>query len=735
MASLPFGKRRDWPGLGSAQILGVVDRRSGEEGSGDAPGRTPRRGLALACALLALACLPVTPAACREQRPRASAPPLAVGPQVAPGRTPSFASAVATLVGAGYPQSVVEHLTALGDAQSGFRLAGGRADLEQSAFIAGEMRGAGLQNVRLEPVAVDVWDVRGAEVVVGDERLTASQWAGVPGTPADGITAPLVYVRGGLAADYAAVGDVDGCIVLVDFLPSEYWVGIIGMEAKAQGAAGMILTSTRRDTALFADPASLASSSATYSMSAAAPFVYVCRRDGDRLKQQLAAGPVSATMRSDVAVTAVADGGVAYNVVGELPGSAGAEDLLVVGAHQDAFFEGAVDDASGVAGLLTMARAMQESGYRPERTIVFVSHTAEEFGLTDSQYDWCIGSWRLLTAHADWPGRVAAELELDEIGFRSAPLWALNVPELGPWLRASARGGGARLWPQDWITAYSDQWAYSARGIPSVYFGNTTDRYDAAINHTDRDTAALLDYETLGEDVVAVCRAARGLAGVSRRLLPLSPAARARDLAASVAARDLERAGCGAAVQRRYQHALAGFARAAKAYGRRSAPIPTAHFEHVNTGLLAVLRDLGPALSGLDWYDTATYPHRAQLDDVLSLGSGIRRCRLQQRGPALRALAGVTHTATGRHFTYAVYRRFLHRFSPEYERLGWAAWGRLPLPLDVLPEYRLIESGRYRAALRGLVAKRRAARAELERRLAAMTPVLAAAAQRLDGLR
>jgi Iap family predicted aminopeptidase len=689
----------------------------------------------VAFALLVLACLPVAPADGRVQRPGVSASPIASGPQAVRDRAPTFADGVAALVRAGYPQSVVEHLTSLGDAANGFRLAGGRADLAQSAFIAGEMRDAGLQNVRLEPVAVDVWDVRGAEVVAGDERFTASQWGGVPGTPAHGITAPLVYVRGGLAADYAAAGDVSGCIVLVDFLPSAYWVGIIGMEAKAQGAAGMILTSTRRDTALFSDPASLASSSATYSTADAAPFVYVRRRDGDRLKRLLAAGPITATMRSDVAVTAIADGGVAYNVVGELPGSAGAEDLLVVGAHQDAFFEGAVDDASGVAGLLTMARAMRECGYRPERTIVFVSHTAEEFGLADSQYDWCVGSWRLLTEHADWPGRTAAELELDEIGFRRAPLWALNVPELGPWLRATARGRGARLWPQDWITAYSDQWAYSARGIPSAHFGNTTDRYDAATNHTDRDTAALLDYETLGEDIVAVHRVARGLARVSGRLLPLSPAARAHELAASVAARDLEHAGCDATVRRRYRRALADFVRAAEAYERRSAAIPAAHIERVNAGLLAVLRDLGPALTGLDWYDTVTYPHRSQLDDLLGLMSGVRRCRLHQRGAALEALAGVTHTATGRHFSPAVYGRFLDRCSPEYERLGWAAWGRLPLPLDVMPEYLLIESGRYRAALRGLVAKRRSARAELERRLAAMTPVLADAARRLDGLR
>ena len=253
----------------------------------------------------------------------------------------------------------------------------------------------------------------------------------------DGITAPLVYVRGGLAADYRRRRRCRRTY-RPRRLSAERRTGsaIIGMEATAQGAAGMILTSTRRDTALFAGPclARVVVGDVLDDRRRAVRLRLPPRR---RSARRLAAGPVTATMRSDVAVTSVAHGGVAYNVVGELPGSAGADDLLVIGAHQDAFFRGAVDNASGVAGLLTMARAMRESGYRPERTIVFVSHTAEEFGLADSQYDWCVGSWRLLTAHADWPGRVAAELELDEIGFRRAP--AVGAERPGARSRGCAR--------------------------------------------------------------------------------------------------------------------------------------------------------------------------------------------------------------------------------------------------------------------------------------------------------
>ena len=436
-----------------------------------------------------------------------------------PGEAPSFPSlerAVDLLVADGYPRSVVERLTAIG-APSGHRLAGSPADTESAKFIADEMRAIGLERVRRERIEVDVWDTRGAEVLVDGTVLRASQWAGVPGTPPGGLSAPLVYVRGGEADDYRAAGDVTGKIVLVDLLPSSYWVAIVGMEAFARGAVGMIVTSTRTDTAMFSGRDLLAASNATYATSGAPPFVYLSRRDGDWLKRRLARGPVRATIRSDVVVTPLGEGGHAHNVLGELPGSAGDDDLLVVGTHHDAYFQGALDNASGVAGLLTLAGAMVLSGHHPERTIVFVSHTAEEFGLADSPYDWCIGSWRLLGAHPTWPGSVSAELELDEIGYHTQPLWALNVPELGPWLKGTIDKPRARLWPQDSVTSFSDQWAYSALGIPSIHFGNVSAAYERTLNHTDGDTPALLDYATLGKNIRTVARVTAGLDVVGRR--------------------------------------------------------------------------------------------------------------------------------------------------------------------------------------------------------------------------
>ncbi len=87
------------------------------------------------------------------------------------------------------------------------------------------------------------------------------------------------------------------------------------------------------------------------------------------------------------------------NVVGVLPGSDPdlKNEYVVVSAHLDhlgfgepvngdRIYNGAMDDASGDASLIEIARAMRDSGTKPNRSILFLSVTGEEKGLLGSQY-------------------------------------------------------------------------------------------------------------------------------------------------------------------------------------------------------------------------------------------------------------------------------------------------------------------------------------------------------------
>jgi Zn-dependent M28 family amino/carboxypeptidase len=88
-----------------------------------------------------------------------------------------------------------------------------------------------------------------------------------------------------------------------------------------------------------------------------------------------------------------------YNVVGLLPGRVRPREAFVYTAHwdhlgktpdakpgEDAIFNGAQDNATGISALIELARVFAATKPRPERSLMFVAVTAEESGLLGSEY-------------------------------------------------------------------------------------------------------------------------------------------------------------------------------------------------------------------------------------------------------------------------------------------------------------------------------------------------------------
>lgn len=87
-----------------------------------------------------------------------------------------------------------------------------------------------------------------------------------------------------------------------------------------------------------------------------------------------------------------------YNVIGKIAGTDKAEEYIVYTAHWDhlgiarkdaagdSIYNGALDNASGTAGLLEIAKAFSNMENRPRRSVVFLAVTAEEQGLWGSAY-------------------------------------------------------------------------------------------------------------------------------------------------------------------------------------------------------------------------------------------------------------------------------------------------------------------------------------------------------------
>ncbi len=153
------------------------------------------------------------------------------------------------------------------------------------------------------------------------------------------------------------------------------------------------------------------------------------------------AGPVNSQVNSqyDVRVTVTSDDSLtlslstdivrrnapAYNVVGILDGSDPAlkGEAIVIGAHYDHLgrggqgslaqregdvHHGADDNASGVAGLLELARIFSADRAKMKRTLVFVAFGGEEEGLLGSNY---------YVNHPVWPlDKTVAMINMDMIG-------------------------------------------------------------------------------------------------------------------------------------------------------------------------------------------------------------------------------------------------------------------------------------------------------------------------------
>ena len=151
-----------------------------------------------------------------------------------------------------------------------------------------------------------------------------------------------------------------------------------------------------------------------------------------------------------------------YNIVGTLPGE-DADEMVVVSAHYDSYFEGFQDDNTAVSLMLGMARALKLAGYKPKKTLVFCAFAAEEWGVIDSRYDWSTGAYnQIFRVQPDWAGRVIANINLELPAHAHGKKHRVrSVYELKRFLSECIRAP-----PPRWQTSTPRGWGWSARCRP-----------------------------------------------------------------------------------------------------------------------------------------------------------------------------------------------------------------------------------------------------------------------------
>lgn len=171
------------------------------------------------------------------------------------------------------------------------------------------------------------------------------------------------------------------------------------------------------------------------------------------------------------------------NVVGVLEGSDPKlkNEYVVLSAHLDhvgvgkaingdAIYNGAMDDASGIATILEVARMMKESNARPKRSVVFLAVTGEEKGLQGPRY---------FATHPTVNARsIAADINLDMFlplhKLEYLEVQGLDESTLGDDIRAVAAKAAITIQsdkePQRNLFIRSDQYSFIREGVPSLAF-------------------------------------------------------------------------------------------------------------------------------------------------------------------------------------------------------------------------------------------------------------------------
>jgi Zn-dependent M28 family amino/carboxypeptidase len=188
---------------------------------------------------------------------------------------------------------------------------------------------------------------------------------------------------------------------------------------------------------------------------------------------------IPATLKATVSVRRAEV--VSQNVVALLPGTDPQleGEYVVFSAHLDhlgigkpikgdSIYNGAMDNASGVATLLDVAARLKESGARLRRSVLFVAVTGEEKGLLGSRH-----FANNPTVAAD---KIVANINTDMFlplfPFKKLTVYGLDESDLGDDATAVANSLGvapqADLEPQRNIFIRSDQYSFIRRGIPAL---------------------------------------------------------------------------------------------------------------------------------------------------------------------------------------------------------------------------------------------------------------------------
>ncbi len=190
--------------------------------------------------------------------------------------------------------------------------------------------------------------------------------------------------------------------------------------------------------------------------------------------------PVPLNLKADIQLQATIRHSQSRNVLALIPGTESPREAIIYTAHWDHLgknpdmegdniYNGAVDNATGIAGLLGLAESFMKASPPPKRSILFLATTSEESGLLGSKY---------YAEHPVFPPeKTVAALNMDSLNI-FGPTGDVTVigygnSELDEYLATAAEKQDRKLVPEDspekGLYYRSDHFSLAKIGIPAMY--------------------------------------------------------------------------------------------------------------------------------------------------------------------------------------------------------------------------------------------------------------------------
>ena len=573
----------------------------------------------------------------------------------------------------------------------GYRTAGSQAELDTGDMLKAQMEAIGLQNVTKDAFTLDTWTFEKAELTFTDSTgnpYTAQLGGYQAQFVTDGAESFTVIDGGqGTEADLCEL-DVAGKLVLIDINQREnWWINYPAYEASLRGAAAVIAVQDGG----YAEVSDDALNAQDICGPADAPAFSMSRTDANALRAAMGENN-EITVTLD-AVSRVGFDGTSYNIVGMIPGT-DPDAMILMSAHYDSYFAGFQDDNAAIALMFGIAKGIIDSGYQPEKTLVFCAMAAEEWGVSDTRYDWSTGAYnQIFRVHPEWVGKVIADInfelpamnEGDTDQIRTSyelKTFVEDFRETVPAVEGVFPQGIEVIVPtQTW----SDDFSLSIAGVPSsvtaLRGGFAQTHYHSQFDNRDTysEEAFLFHHNLYGMLMLAYDRCAVSPLDFSTRLEALREAMDDTILTAeqvsalSGALTDAEKAASDAwtavsDINSRYREALDnGDTAAADALLQQS--------REMNAAVLAAFKFAEDSFVRLTWEDVSIFPHEHSQNNLIALNAAVEAL---EAGDSAAAVDEYLYAVDNNWYAYDWSRETFDHFTnyvlnQSADRLMWGA--------------------------------------------------------------